>query len=471
VLLIAATLSAAGGPARAEAPPALGDQPALSDYLDYAERNNPGLQAAYATWRAALERVPQARAFPDPRVTYQYYFEPVETRVGPQRWSLGISQMLPFLGKRGLRGDAASEAAEAARERYEAEKLRVAYRVKDAYHEYVYLARGLEILRENLKLMEYFESVARTLYEVGSSKHADVIRAQVELGKLEDRLRTMEDLRGPIVARLNAALNRPLDEPLPWPNPVATPVPQIADERVYELLRAANPELRAREHEVRREEFAADLAGKDYFPDLTLGLNYIATDHARMSGVRGSGDDPVIGSVSINIPIWYGKYAAGVREAERRRDAAARMREETRNRLSTDARLVLYRLDDAARKVDLYGNTLVPKGRESIEATETSYRAGKATFLELVDSERVLLEFQLARERALADQAQRLAELEMTVGRPLTEPESAGPAAQVWTCPMHPQVQQDQPGTCPICGMDLVPRVPASNVEPSENTP
>lgn len=28
---------------------------------------------------------------------------------------------------------------------------------------------------------------------------------------------------------------------------------------------------------------------------------------------------------------------------------------------------------------------------------------------------------------------------------------------QTYTCPMHPQIVQDKPGTCPICGMDLVP--------------
>lgn len=28
---------------------------------------------------------------------------------------------------------------------------------------------------------------------------------------------------------------------------------------------------------------------------------------------------------------------------------------------------------------------------------------------------------------------------------------------QIWTCSMHPQIQQSEPGDCPICGMDLIP--------------
>src|SRR5690606_1648139 len=27
----------------------------------------------------------------------------------------------------------------------------------------------------------------------------------------------------------------------------------------------------------------------------------------------------------------------------------------------------------------------------------------------------------------------------------------------IWTCSMHPQIRQNEPGDCPICGMDLIP--------------
>jgi outer membrane protein TolC len=131
--------------------------------------------------------------------------------------------------------------------------------------------------------------------------------------------------------------------------------------------------------------------------------------------------------VSVNIPIWVEKYAAGVREAEARYWAALHGKVERANILSARAKMVLYRFRDAQRKMDLYGNTLVPKGRESLKATEAAFRTGRASFTDLVDAERVLLEFQLSLERALASYAQRLAELEMLVGRTLPRVEPAPP--------------------------------------------
>ena len=40
-------------------------------------------------------------------------------------------------------------------------------------------------------------------------------------------------------------------------------------------------------------------------------------------------------------------------------------------------------------------------------------------------------------------------------------PEVAAPAGTMYTCPMHPQIRQEGPGTCPICGMALEPEMPS----------
>jgi outer membrane protein TolC len=121
----------------------------------------------------------------------------------------------------------------------------------------------------------------------------------------------------------------------------------------------------------------------------------------------------------VTLPIWREKYAAGVREAEFRQDAALKMRADKANMLGADVKLALYQMRDAQRKRVLYQGTLIPKAKESLQATEAAFRTGQANFVDLVDARRTLLEFQLMAERMLADHAQRAAELEMLVGKEL----------------------------------------------------
>lgn len=404
--------------AQAKGPLKLGERPTLSDYLAYAALNNAGLRVAFDRWRAALERVPQVRALPDPRFTYRYFIEEVETRVGAQRQGLGIAQMFPWFGKLELRGNAAAEAANAERQRFEAEKLKLFYAVKDAYYEYYYLWRAIRVVKDNIQLAKHMETVARTRYKVAAAGHPDVIRAQVELGKLDDRLRTLQDLGGPITARLNAALNRPAAAPIPWPAKMAEEKVSFTDQQLLNQMARSNPDLKALAHEIAQNKTRVELAKKDYLPDVTVGLDYIETTKS-VGGRHPSDDgkDPMVAMVSVNLPIWWDKLAAGLREARRRHRRATHSKVEKLNSLSARLKLVLYRFRDAERKIDLYRDTLLPKARQSLKATETAFRAAKGSFFDLIDAERILLAFQLAHERALANHAQRLAELEMLVGK------------------------------------------------------
>ncbi len=308
---------------RAEAEPA-GPLPALDpgatlhDYLEYAALANPGLEAAFYRWQAAVERVPQARALPEPQFTYRYYIREVETRVGPQRQAFGLRQTVPWPAKLQHRAGQAAEAARAAHARYEAARDHLFYRVKQAYCEYYYLKRAIDLVRENRDLVRYLEGVARRRYAAAAAGHPDVIRAQVELGKLDDRLRTLTDLRQPTASRLNAALNRPVLEPLPWPTEGPRETLTADDEALLAWLREHNPELEAHGHRIAETKQGVRLAEQNYYPDATVGIEHIHTDGALLPGVRDSGKDPVIAMFSVTLPVWYEKYDAALREARAR---------------------------------------------------------------------------------------------------------------------------------------------------------
>jgi len=226
------------------------DLVSLADYLRYAALNNAGLKAAFEQWKAALQRVPQVEVLPDPRFTYGYFIREVETRVGVQRQKFGVMQVFPWFGKIEARADAAAAAARAARWRYEAAKLKLFYKVKDAFYEYVYLASAIRIARENLQMIKHFEGVARTKYMAATAGHPDLVRAQVELAKIEDQLKSLENMREPIGARLNAVLNRPSAGMLPRPQKVKPEPVQLRREQIIRTLVNHNPELAALEKDI-----------------------------------------------------------------------------------------------------------------------------------------------------------------------------------------------------------------------------
>ena len=404
---------------QAELPELTKDSP-LSEYLEYAALNNAGLREAFQEWKAALERVPQVTALPDPKFSLGYLIQEVETRVGPQEWRVGIKQTFPWFGKLDLKGNMAARAAKAAWQRFNAEKLHLFHRVKKAYAEYFYLSQAIKVTRRHRDLVKYLEEVARTQYKTGVVPHSAVIKAQVERGKLEDRLASLQDLKDARAAKLNSALGRRAGAALPWPVELSQRHVRVRSEKVLAQLRESNPKLRALRQEVERAESALDLAKLRYYPDITAGLSYMSTGSAVMSGLDESGKDPILATLSINIPLWWNAYRAGEREKVSHLRQARMALEDRSRELESEVELVVYSLQDARRKINLYGDSLVPQARQSMEATRASFKTGDADILALLDAERTLLQFRLERERAVADHLQNVAKLEMLVGKRMT---------------------------------------------------
>jgi outer membrane protein, heavy metal efflux system len=412
----------------------------LDDYLHFAVRHSPSLEAAFNEWRAALERVPQARSLPDPQLSFGYVVSQIDDRSSPRGETYRLSQMFPWFGKLRLRGGIALEEALAAEQRFEAERWNLFNRVAQAYYEFYYLDRSIDIVQSNLELARHLEQVARARFRADAPQQ-DVIRAQVELGRIDDRLRNLEDLRGPVRAALNAALGRPAEAQLPPPprtdELIIEPMPALApDAEWIALARETSPELQALRHRLAGRQDGIALARRNRFPDVMLGVEYGRNADARMAMMDGGGTDMLMGMVSINLPIWFGKYGAAINEAEALFESSRQQLDNRQLQIESELKRALYAFRDAERKADLYGNTLLPLARQSLRVTEASYRAGdaQASFLDLIDSQRVLLEFELALERARTERFQRLAEIERLMGRSL-----AGVAHQFPNLPPEPK--------------------------------
>lgn len=411
-------------------PPTLDEHASATDYVLFAALNNPGLEAAYQRWRAAAERIPQAAAPPDPRITFGVFIEEIETRTGPQEARFGVTQTIPWPGRLADRTDAASRGAMVQWRRFESARLALRERVLAELHELRYLDRAIAVTDENIALLRQFEEVVRARYRVGAGQHAEVIRVQVELGLLEDRARRLAQLRPALVAGVNAALNRPPATPIPAaPGFDDEPVTLDPDAIVARAVER-NPGLLALDEEREMQSRLADAARKEGYPDLTVGLEYIFTGEAVNPATPGSGDDPVLLTFSINLPIWRARVDAGVREAVARRLAVSHERADESNRIAAAVHRAWFDHTDAERRVRLYEETLIPKADESLRASLAAFRAGDASFLDLLETERTLLEFALAVERARADRGIARARLESLAGGSIDAADSSTPQTQ-----------------------------------------
>ncbi|MEM7200916.1 MAG: TolC family protein [Planctomycetota bacterium] len=406
----------------ADAPPTLGPAaaelsatPTLDDYLTHGLLHHAGLRAAFHRWRAAIEAVPQVSALPEPRLTYGRFVEQVQTRTGPQRNRLGLSQTLPWWGKRSLRADVAGKRAEALWWRMQGVRLQVQRAIKRAYFEFAHLARERRLLERDLALVRGLERIVAGRVAVGAPQ-SDLLRLQVEIRRLEDRQQSLEQLVPAVRGQLAAAMHRPTGQPLPVPELTE---PSVGHEPAEDLLRFCwqhNPQLRALRLQVEASEVGRELAAREPWPDVTLGLDYLDTGGAVNPATRGSGDDPLALSVSFALPIWRGKYAAARREALARNEAAVDDLFEARAQLAADLEMAVYRRTDAARRIGLYRDSLVPRARQALEVTDTSYRAGTVSVSELIDTEQTLLAFEQSYWRACADYEQSAADLEALCG-------------------------------------------------------
>lgn len=413
------------GSARGAIPPAepeaasgregLPESPELGDYLRYGLEHNAGLREAWERWRSAEERILPAGTLPDPRLDVTHWVEDVQTRTGPQENVVGLSQTFPFYGKLDHQEAAAAEEAAAKRWEVETVRLDVVREITQAYYEYAWLGEAVRITRDNVEILQNLEPIVQRAVQTGASQ-AELLRLQVEIGRVEDDLATLQARRPVLSDRLRAALNLFEGGLLPWPAALDDEVAPVSPADLERRLADENPTLQALRRRVFRDEEALARARLEGWPDLTIGVRYLDTGGAITPNTPGSGEDPYGIFAGINLPIWRDKYAAETREAEARRRGTLEQQQETWNRLRAALAGEVFALDDAARKISLFRDTLLPRARQTLADTEAAYQAGAASVLDLIDSERTLLAFENSLWRAVADHEQTVASLETLIG-------------------------------------------------------
>ncbi len=404
-------------------------QPALQldDVISEALKKNPEAQSALHAVDALKRRVPQVKTLPDPVASTGWAgnLAPFSLQQGdPSSYrGVAVSEQFPYPGKLKLRGEIASKDAAAAQADYEAVRRRVEAEVKAAYYDYFYLDQAIHTTNRNKELLEKLSKIAEARYRVGKGMQQDVLRSQVEVSLLIEKLTLLEQQRATAQARINVFLVRAPESPLPPAAAVEPGIIRYSLDELYALAATNDTSVLRNQRMVERGRLGVELAQKEYRPD--LGVSYMYQQRSLLPDMNGV-------TVSVNIPIFYkSKQRQGVAEASEDLISAEKLRDNRLIEVTFELKQQYLAAKASERLLSLYSKGVVPQSSLALESSMASYQVGTVDFLSLIANFTTLLDYEIDYYRQLADYETAIARMESLTGTSISDPPNASSSAPI----------------------------------------
>lgn len=390
-------------------------QTSLETLIEESLAQNPLLKAGKNKYLAKEFMAEASGVFPDPMLGFTQWIDPVETRVGAQQNIYSLSQKIPFPGKLSLKEEIGLTEALSDKYYYSVLKLNIIYNVKLSYFDLYLADRSLLILRDYFSLLKDFVEVSTVKYSTGQGIQAHVLKAQVEHATIQSRIFDLQRNRYSAQSNLNNLRNVE-------PNQQVEVIGDL--DIIYEnfgeieaLLKRfeEHPNYLAAQSAIKQSELQKRLAIKEWFPDFTVQANYITVDGNNPNMVD-NGKDAWGVMAGINLPLWYSGRNAQVQQSQYNMLMSQNYADNIRNELQRNISDLVFKANSLKETISLYHDVLIPQAETSLKSALSAYRSGTFGFLDLLDSERMLLQLRLAFLMEQVNYKKTIASLERAVG-------------------------------------------------------
>lgn len=388
----------------------------LDDHFKIAAEYNPGLQAKYKSFEAAMQRVTQVSSLPDPNLSFGYFISPVETRVGPQRARFSLTQMFPWFGSLKAQEDAATLLAEAKYQEFLDARNRLYYQVSASYYPLYELEKLISIEEENQRILSSYKDIATVQFQNNKGSMVDVLRVDIMLKDATTNLSILNQKKKPLETRFNKILNRDESEPIVVRDSLFV-IEMMGGYRRDSLL-ISNPLLEELDLKVKASEAQEQAAIKQGLPKFGVGLDYVIvgertdllTGQAGMD-LEGNGKDAIMPMVTLSLPIYRGKYKASQKEAQLMQESFVLQKEEVSNRLVSSYDMIWFEIQKQAELITLYDEQ-IQESKQSLHLLFSAYSNSGRDFEEVLRMQQQILKYQKMKVTALAVYHTAIAELD-----------------------------------------------------------
>lgn len=381
----------------------------IKEAIGIALEKNPDIQAAIKEYEAARARIYQAKAFPEPELSWEFDFQPqvLSFKEAGER-NLSISQLFEFPGRRHFRKKVVTSEAQVSQSQYNAARLELIAQVRIAFNGVLLAAERFRYNQQNLKLSKDFLRMAEIRYEAGSVAKLEVLRARVEEAKARNELKLAENELALNKAALNFLLARPMESPLEVEGILERSPIEATLEELQKRAAVYRPEIIGIRHAVDGARAAHSLAKLSYMPD----FSFRAGQH--WESELGNTWDVEFG---INLPIFVWQRQKGeVAEAKANLSSLNYISISTRNKIALEVKDSFLRVVAIKDRIMLFQEEILVEAEEAYRIAVRSYEEGEIGNLELLEGQRTLMEVRLSYADALFEYNVALAELEKSVG-------------------------------------------------------
>lgn len=439
----------------------------LDEYLVLAAENNPELKAYYNEYLAATEIGNQV-SLPNPELQVGFFFRPMERFMGNQQADIRLMQMFPWFGMLKAQESEAYQMALARYQLFLDAKNNLFYKVKTTWYALAELEQEVRITEENLEILRKYERMALIRFESAATSSAspssapmasptstsfsagsagmntmgrnqpqgmasqtktsamastaamgstgpgmtDVLRIRLQINTLENELDLLNANKIPLKVELNKLMNLPRESQLSNPEPLTPFQMDLEKQAILDSISANNPMLAMYDAEFAALESQKRMAKLDGRPMLGAGVNYMPFQPRIEDGMSMGGKDMIMPMVTVTLPIYRKKTTAKIKEAELRQEAVQFNKENTLNQLEIGWAKAFRDLEDANRKVQLYGQQL-ELAIQNLSLLLTAYATNGQDFEEVLRAQQLILDYEFSKIGAITRQYTSLAMLDM----------------------------------------------------------
>jgi outer membrane protein TolC len=396
----------------------------LSALIKSALDSNPEIKSSQARWRMFVSKASQASALEDPMFMFK-----LQNLVAREPFSfggsdpqtakvIGLSQQLPFWGKRAVRQEVADFDAESYKWGFEERKLELIRMVKETFYQLWNLDKSLEVIDKNLQILSDFITITESRYSVGQGAQQDIYKAGLEKSRMLEMQITLRQQRKSLATNLNYLLARPAMTPIGRIADFTLPEVTLSSEQLNNMALQNRPQLKSLASLAHKAEASHRLAQKDFYPDFTISFEYMF----REESMNDPGYNMFTLGVTFNLPVRQERRRAMVAESLSGTNMAAEELSGVINSISYAVNDALIQIERRRKLVELYKRGIIPQAEQSLESAVISYRVSKVDFLTLLDGRVTLFNYERELYESQAEYMMQLARLEAAVGFDFAQP-------------------------------------------------